>query len=97
MVFPMVFWYLKIPSNPNGILGISSDRNDGAETLSFQSEFQLLFALSLLFPPIHLCLYKVFSMVFWYLKIPSEPNGILGISSGRNDGAETLSFQCDFQ
>jgi hypothetical protein len=37
---PTVFWYLKIPSKPNEILGISSGRNDGAETLSFQSEFQ---------------------------------------------------------
>ena len=52
------------------------------------------------FPPFSsnfLCFYKVFSMVFWYLKIPSKPNGILGISSGRNDGAETLSFESECQ
>jgi hypothetical protein len=37
------------------------------------------------------------SMIFWYLKIQSKPNGILGILSGRNDDAETLSFLNKFQ
>jgi hypothetical protein len=92
----MVFWYLKILSKPNGILSISSGRNDGAETLSFQCDFNDFCT----FPPfpskLQLFLQGIFNG-FWYLKIPSKPNGILGISSGRNDSAETLSLQSEFQ
>ena len=96
-VFSMIFWYLKIPSKPNGILGILSCRNHHAGTLYFQSKFQWFLALFLLFPPIFICFYKVFWMVFWYLKIPSKPNGILGILRNRNDHAETFVFLSLFQ